>query len=222
MSRAIFKMRGSIFIPTIVGEVLGNTHVTGGSVHDLGNIDVGPASANKACILGLSSSDGSTEPLTVFTVGGVSFLPFVNRAGSGGSPDLFSWLLIADISSLVGSQPIQATFSGSVNSSAVSGVAITGLRSLTPVMETTDSTNNDNTLLLNNMNAEEDGFIIGVSGAEDDGVFMTWSSMTERSDVDVRNEHQHSAAWDLGLRARFDETINADGTGRAACGASWR
>ncbi len=222
MSRAIFKMRGSIILPEIVGDVRGNTHSTGNPVHDLGNIDVGPAFANKHCILGLSSSDGSNQALTAFTVGGISFLPFVNAALSGGSPDLNSWILIADISSLVGSQPIIATFSGSTNSSAVSGVSIIGLKSITPVMDTIASTNNDNTLVLFDMEVEEDGFVIAVSGAEDEGSSMSWSSITERVDTNVRNEHQHGAAWDIGFRSLFNETILADGTGRSACGASWR
>jgi len=222
MSRAIFKMRGTPSVIKIVGEVAGNTSPVNTSVHNLGNIDVGPLATVKHCIMGITTSDGSTNILTGFTVGGISFLPFINQGKSGGTPDLICWGLIGDISALSGNQQIIATFNGSVRNAAVSGVAVTGLESTTPVVETDAGTNGGLTLVLLNLEVEKDGIILAVECHESENTNSSWSSMTEKADVEVANQHRHTSAWDLGSRSLFSETITAGGNGRSTLAMSFR
>ncbi len=224
MSRAIFKMRTGLTLVTIVGSVLGNTSAGDSATHALGNIDVGSPSNDKNIIIGFTYSDVTTKTIVIATVGGVVLtedaFDFSNSVASVGAGS-FS----GDISSLSGLQPISITLSGATDAMGCSGIVITGLDSLTPVVADADNSTGGEQVIVENLSAPVGGVAFAVGCSIDRPSTVTWGSLTKRVDVDVVDAggHRHTAAWDLGLRVAADETLDfSGGNRRAVAGVGFR
>lgn len=211
----------------IVGSVSGNISTVEGTTHALGNIDVGPASSDKNIILGITVVDQTSSTITAFTVGGVSLTQKLTVISLGAEPALAA-IWVGDISSISGSQAISVTFAAGTESVGVSGVAVSGLRSLDPTMSDTDATESASQLTITSLAANAGGIAIACGGSSVHDATSTWSALTERADVqtggDSINDHTHTAAWDLGVRSAANETIDFTGAGGdiAAAGAGFR
>lgn len=222
MSRAIHKTRGGGGLK-IVGSVLGNVNSSNQTTHSLGTVDVGPASSDKNIILGITVADDAPRTISSFTVGGVSLAEKVisRRAAA---LDLQAAIWAGDISSISGSQAISVTFNSQTESSGVSGVAVSGLLSLTPTMS--DTANSGGSLItITGLAALADGIAFGVGVGEDPDNGITWGALTEKVDVQTAggvDDHRHGLAWELGLRAAADATFNSSASGLAVSGAGFR
>ncbi len=209
----------------IVGSVAGNVSTTDAQVHSLGNINVGSSDSDKNAILTVSWFDAGGRTIITFTIGGVSLTEKVT-ASAIGSNVLRSAIWAGDISSISGSQAISVTFSSDVQSSGVSGVAVSNLESLTPTMSDTDSTISGAQLTITNLAAQTGGIVVGGGASADFDATASWGSVTERSDVQTggaSGDHRHSAAWDLGRHAAANETLDfTGGDERLVVGAGFR
>lgn len=221
---AIHKMRGPVPL-IIVGSVAGLVESTPSSTHAMGNIDVGAASGDKNAILGVTMSDFDSVSITEVTVGGVSLSESVTTVKTG-SPDVTASIWAGDISSINGSQAIVVKTSAFSNGVGVSGVVVTGLKSLTPTM-TVSATSTTIQTTLSGLSALRRGIVIASAACEDFSKTVTWQSVTEKADLQTDSgsqDHRHTAAWDLGLRVAADELVTFTGFSEnsASAGAGFR
>lgn len=208
----------------IVGSVAGNVSTSANTTHALGNIDVGSASNDKKVILGITWNDGEDRSITSLTVGGVSLTEQVS-AHDPGSEDEHAAVWTADISSISGSQAISVTFSADVFAVGVSGVAVSGMLSITA--DNSDDHDSTLNLIITGLAAPAGGIALACGASSDQASTATWGALTERADLqtggDVTEDHRHTAAWDLGLRVAANETLDfTSGTTTAAAGAGFR
>ncbi len=207
----------------IVGSVLGNVNTTNNTTHALGNIDVGASSSDKNIILGFTWSAGDPRTISSVTVGGESLAekiaePFV------ATEDIAAAIWAGDISAVNGSQAISVTFSAATQSSGVSGVAVSGLQSLTPTM-TVGASAGAGPITLTALAAPGGGISFACNAGEQRANIIDWTTITERSDLQTgadTQDHRHSAAWDLGARSASDATADTASGDLAAAGAGFR
>ena len=222
---SFFAMSGAAIRPiAIVGTVTGTVSSADNVTYALGNIDVGDSSSDKNAIIVFSWSDVGTRTISSASVGGVALLEKVVVALSG-NEELGSAIWAADISSISGSQAISVTFSTNTRSVGVSGVAVSGLKSLTPASTDTDGvTTGDATLTA--LSAPGGGFTIACVAGELRANDFTWTNLTERADIQSGgdlDDHRHGASWDIGGRAAQNVVIGvAGGSDMAAVGAGFR
>ncbi len=208
----------------IAGSVLGNVNTTNTTTHALGNIDVGPSSSDKNIILGITWSDDDPRTISSVTVGGVSLAEKVAVALVA-TEDLAAAIWTGDISSISGSQAISVTFSGNVQSSGVSGVAVSVLQSLTPTMTDTDTVVGTSTATLTALAAPGGGITFACAIGDSRLNSASWTTLTERADLQTAadaEDHRHTAAWDLGARSAADATVDFTVGDTAAAGAGFR
>ena len=208
----------------IVGSVAGLVTTTSQTTHAMGNIDVGPASGDKKIILAITWNDGSVRTISAFTVGGVSLAEQINAADPGVENQAAA-IWSADIQSINGSQAISVTFSGDVLAVGVSGVAVSGLLSITA--DNSDGDDSTLNLTITNLAAPAGGVAIACGASSAHNTSATWGALTERADLQTggnsADDHRHTAAWDLGLRTAVNETLDfGSGAQTAAAGAGFR
>ena len=208
----------------IVGSVAGNVNTTNTTTHALGNIDVGVSSGDKNIILGITWSDDDARTISSFTVGGVSLSEKVDVALVA-TEDLAAAIWAGDISSISGSQAISVTFSAAVQSSGVSGVAVTGLQSLTPTMTDTDTVTSTSLATLTALAAPGGGIAFACATGHQRLNAADWTTITEQADLQTGPDavdHRHTVAWDLGARSASDATVDFTVGDTAAVGAGFR
>ncbi len=208
----------------IVGTLAGAVSSASGVTHSMGNINVGSTHPTKKVHVLVSSEDGNVYVVSSLTVGGVSLAKNV-AIHTGGGKEMNAEIWSADISSKNGSQAVSVTFTGTVDTCGVSAVATHFMRSLTATDTATDSDTADSSSVLSSLSAQAGGITMAVGGHDENTTTASWSSMTERADVQTGSgfDHRHTAAWDVGVRVSSNETITWGTSGAlATAGASFR
>jgi hypothetical protein len=217
-------MRGAARI-AVINQLLGATNTTGNNSHSYGNIDVGALANVKHAIFVVQGRRDSNYSVNSFTVGGVGLAQRIQQ-NSGGTPDINSFIFAGDISSLDGSQAIVCNFSNGVNSSACSGVIVTGMESPVPVdtAQAAVGGGGTNPLTLVGLSAPANGIVLAGIGGSTGTEEVSWESLIERADVATGSGHnlRHSAAWSLGLRLSADEDVTLVGNNKSVVAASFR
>lgn len=208
----------------IVGSVAGLVSSTTQMTHAMGNIDVGPASGTKKIIIAVTWNDNDPQTVSSLTVGGVSLTEQLAVADPG-TEDIGAAIWSGDIASINGSQAISVILSGNVRSVGVSGVAVSGLLSITA--DNSDGDDSTLNLTITNLAAPAGGVAIACGASSAHNTSATWGALTERADLQTggsdSDDHRHTAAWDLGLRTAVNETLDfGSGAQTAAAGAGFR
>lgn len=208
----------------IVGSVAGLTTSTTQTTHAMGNIDVGPTNSDKKILLAVTWSAATPRTVSSLTVGGVSLTEQLAVADPG-SEDIGAAIWSGDISSVNGSQAVSVVFSGDARSAGVSAVAVLGLQSITA--DNSDGDDSTTSLVITNLAAPAGGIAIACGASSAHDTSATWGTLTERADLqtdsNATDDHVHTAAWDLGLRAAANATLTfGSGSQTAAAGAGFR